>query len=335
MTSLWDIEGDNLDGGYVNLREAQYAQEQEIRHALNAMWVVYEPYADPDFRQGFARDPDSRFWEMYLGYGLIEAGKTLLPAARRLREGGQPDICILDAGRRIWVEAIAPGPGDRGPDQVRGPVPVNEGGGFEPMPTRQVQLRTTSALLTKSKIVNRYLSEGVIGPDDMRLIAIGAGRFGTYARQRPLPLIMSAVFPIGDEYVSMSKRTGAVVGQGFQPSFEIFRHGQKAAVPRTAFVGREFAQISGIVWSRIGIGNMSRAERPLTLVHNPCAAITLPVRWGVWDREFITIRNRNHWVAGDILGPDTPEMRTLYRRHQKIMLRKRDRGWRELQKRKM
>jgi hypothetical protein len=203
------------------------------------------------------------------------------------------------------------------------------------MPIRQAQLRMTSALLTKSAIVNRYLSEGVIGPDDVRLIAIGAGRFGNYVRERPLPLIMSAVFPIGDEYVSMSKSTGAVVDQGFQASFEIVRHGQKAAVPRTAFVGREFAPISGIVWSRIGIGNMSRSERPLTLVHNPCAAIAQPVRWGVWDREFITIRTRTYWAAGDILELDASEIKMLHHRHQKIMLRKRDRAWRELQKRKM
>jgi hypothetical protein len=253
MTSLWDIAGNNLDRGYVNLQVAQFPQEQQIRHALDAMWVVYEPYADPDFRESFARDPDSRFWEMYLGCSLIDAGKTLLPVARRLRQGGQPDLCILDTGRRIWVEAIAPGPGDPGPNQVRGPVPVNQGGGFGPMPIRQVQLRTTSALLTKSRKVNHYLSEGVIGPDDVRLIAIGAGRFGLYARERPLPLIMSAVFPIGDEYVSISKGNGAIVDHGFQPSFEIVRHGQKATVRRTAFVGREFAPISGIVWSRISM----------------------------------------------------------------------------------
>jgi len=43
------------------------------------MWATYEPYADPDFPQGFAHDVDGRFWEMYLGCTLLEAGRALLP----------------------------------------------------------------------------------------------------------------------------------------------------------------------------------------------------------------------------------------------------------------
>jgi hypothetical protein len=54
---------------------------------LQEMWVRYEPYADPDFRQGFARDVDGRFWEMCLGCTLIDAGRTLLPVVERQREG--------------------------------------------------------------------------------------------------------------------------------------------------------------------------------------------------------------------------------------------------------
>jgi tyrosyl-tRNA synthetase len=299
-TSLWDIQGDNLDRGYTNLREAKYVIEQEIRGALDAMWVLYEPYADLDFRHGFARDPDSRFWEMYVGCRLVDAGKTLVPASQRGSSGGQPDICVLDAGRHIWIEAIAPDSGAPGPDQVRRPVSVNEGGGFVPMPIRQAQLRITSALWTKLQIMTRYLSQEVIGPDDVRLIAIGAGRFGLYVSEHPLPLIMSAVFPIGDEFVSIGRQTGAVVDQGYQPSFEITRQGP--AVPRTAFLDEQFAAISGIVWSRIGIGNMSRSERPLTLVHNPLATIPMPRLWGVWDREFVTSKKDDHWLSQDILG---------------------------------
>jgi hypothetical protein len=179
-------------------------------------------------------------------------------------------------------------------------MPINEDGGFEPMPTRQAQLRMTSALWNKTQTMNRYLNEGVIGPEDVRLVAIGAGRFGLYVREYPMPLILSAVFPIGDEFVTISKQTGAVIDQGFEPSFEIARSGS-TAVPRTAFLDEQFAPISGIIWSRIAIGNMSRNERPLTLVHNPLAAIKMPQLWGAWDREFVT--KDDHWSATDILKP--------------------------------
>jgi hypothetical protein len=41
MSSLWDVEGRNLDVGYENIREARYRAEVAIREALDAMWAVY------------------------------------------------------------------------------------------------------------------------------------------------------------------------------------------------------------------------------------------------------------------------------------------------------
>jgi hypothetical protein len=40
------------------------------------MWATYQPYAEPGFPQDFARDVDGRFWEMYLGCTLLDAGRT-------------------------------------------------------------------------------------------------------------------------------------------------------------------------------------------------------------------------------------------------------------------
>jgi hypothetical protein len=83
------------------------------------MWATYQPYADPDFPQGFARDVDGRFWEMYLGCTLLESGRTLLPVIEGQRAGGQPDLCVIEGRRRIWIEAIAPDEGGPGPDRVQ------------------------------------------------------------------------------------------------------------------------------------------------------------------------------------------------------------------------
>jgi len=303
MTTLWDVDGPNLDLGYVSLREGRTATEQALREALDAKWGVYEPYADPEFREGFARDPHARFWEMYIGEALLQAGMTLLTSADRERRGGQPDICALDGERRVWIEAIAPDVGDVGPDQVRGPTPINEGGGVAFAPTRQAQLRITSALWTKSQVIQRYLREGVIAPRDVRLIAIGAGRFGLYASEDPLPLILSAVFPIGEAFVTLETESGETIDQGFRPSFEIGRRG--GSISRTAFLDPQFAHVSGIVWSRAGIGNWSRTQRPLTLVHNPLATVPLTTRWSAWDREFVAVENAEGWVATDILAAES------------------------------
>lgn len=300
MVTLFDIDGDNLDLGYKNLCRSEFAAEKELACHLDKLWAAYAPYADPDFKQGFARDPDSRFWEMYIGTSLLAAEKQLLPTSERLRQGGQPDICVLDGDKKLWIEAIAPDRGAPGPDHVAEPKPLNEGGGFAPVPVRQAQLRITSALWTKSKAIVRYLNEGVIAKDDVRLVAIGGGNFGVHVLDHRLPLVLSSVFPIGAEYVSIDRTTGEQVDQGFEASLTIAREGEP--IPRTAFLDGPFGHISGILWSRISIGNMSREQRPLTLVHNPKAEIGMSEKWGVRDREFVASEASGRWTATDILA---------------------------------
>jgi hypothetical protein len=139
MTRLFDVVGENLDRGFVNLRAAESRTEQQLHELIETMWATYEPYADPDFPQGFARDVDGRFWEMYLGCTLLEAGRALLPVVERQRAGGQPDLCVMEDERRIWIEAIAPDEGGPGPDQIVRPVPMNEGGCLVAAPIRQAQ----------------------------------------------------------------------------------------------------------------------------------------------------------------------------------------------------
>ena len=300
MSDLFDIDGVDLDLGFQNIKVAQFPIEQRLRAMLQEMWERYEPYADPDFRQGFARDVDGRFWEMYLGYTLLEAGRTLLPVAERKREGGQPDLCVLDHGRRIWIEAITPDEGAPGPDQIIRPIPINEGGGLFAVPIRQAQLRTSGAFWTKAQKIGRYLEQGVIAPEDTRIIAISASRFGVYVAEQPLPLIMTTLFPIGDAYITIDRGTGNVLEEGFHPAPLIQR--ERNPIPRTAFLDERFADISGVIWSRISLGNLSRQVRPITYVHNPLAQIPLPTNWGVWDREFVTRPQGDRWEANDILA---------------------------------
>lgn len=300
MSDLFDINGVNLDRGFENLKAAESPVERQIHNTLQEMWDRFEPYADPDFRHGFARDVDGRFWEMYLGCMLLEAGRTLLPVAERQRQGGQPDLCVLEDGHRVWIEAITPDEGASGSDQIVHPTPINEGGGLVAAPIRQAQLRTSGAFWTKAQKIGRYIEQGVIAPGDTRIVAINASRFGVYVTEQPLPLIMTTLFPIGDAYITIDRETGNVIQKGFHAAHFIQR--ERDPIPRTAFLDDRFANISGVIWSRIGIGNLSRQVRPITYVHNPLAQVPLPTKWGVWDREFVTTRNGEGWEANDILA---------------------------------
>jgi hypothetical protein len=302
MSDLFDVDGANLDLAFENLKAAEFTVGQQLHDTLQEMWTRYEPYADPDFRQGFARDVDGRFWEMYQGCALLDAGRTLLPVADRQREGGQPDLCVLEGNRRIWIEDITPDGGAPGPDQFVRPVPINEGGGLIAAPIRQAQLRTSGAFWTKARKVSRYIEQGVIVQEDVRIIAISASRFGIYVPEYPFPLIMTTLFPIGDAFLTINRDTGDVIEEGFYTDSLIQR--ERNPIPRTAFLDERFANISGVIWSRVGLGNLSRQARPITYVHNPLAQTSLPMNWGVWDREFATTRQGDGWESNDILATE-------------------------------
>jgi hypothetical protein len=61
MSQIFDYDGPNLDRGFINLRAGSHPEERLIQDFVETLWQSYEPYADPDFRAGFARDPDARF----------------------------------------------------------------------------------------------------------------------------------------------------------------------------------------------------------------------------------------------------------------------------------
>ena len=297
MCGIFDVDGDDLDGGYVNIKAGLAAPERKMRNHIEGLWAEYEPYADGDFREGFAQDVHGRFWELLLGTTLLRSGHQLLPRSERNAGGGQPDICVLEDGSRTWIEAIAPTKGKAGSDQVPTILPINEGGGLVPVPLRQTQLRTTSAFWTKSKKVKAYLEEGAIDPSERIIIAISASRFATVATEGP-PLILSSLFPIGAAFVRVERNSGEVVEEGYNYAPTIERLGDE--IPRTAFSGPKFSYVSGVLWSRISLGNLSRQDRPLTMVHNPYAEVPIEQGWGPWDKEYVVSEDASEWAVYNI-----------------------------------
>lgn len=300
MAPLFELAGPDLDPGYLNLCAAEYPAEQVIKAALEGMWLRFEPYADADFAMAFARDPDARFWEMYLGCALLNAGKALQLRANRAQGQGNPDLCIVDGERRIWIEAISPDVGDVGVDQVPGVVMLEDGGAAQAQPMRQIHLRITSGLWTKKQAIDQYRADRVIGENDVCVIAISGSKFALQAGGLGFPLALSAVYPIGDEYISVNVENFAVVGHGHHRAEEIERAGGN--IPRTAFFDDRFAQVSGLIWSRAGIGNMDRGARPLSFIHNHAAENAMPRGWGVWDKEYQALTNDGGWSFPNFLA---------------------------------
>src|SRR6185295_17497257 len=75
---LFDANPPDAVAGYGNIRAAPDSSDLgRIRAGLEELWDGYEPYADSGFREEFARHPDERFWEMYLAFRMLEAGRKL------------------------------------------------------------------------------------------------------------------------------------------------------------------------------------------------------------------------------------------------------------------
>ena len=57
-----------------------------------------------------------------------------------------------------------------------------------------------------------------------------------------------------------------------------------------------------MIWSRVGIGHLSRDVQPITYVHNPLAQVPLPTNWDVWDLKFVTNWQGDGWASKDIIA---------------------------------
>src|SRR5262245_28428217 len=132
------MDGPCKDPGYESTRD--HPQGVSYKHFIEELWIRFRPLADRHFRED-ARDHFlQRFWEMYLGVTLLDRGFDL---QRHGDEG--PEFYAVVAGRRMWFEAMAPGPGE-GPDRVQEWAPATSPSEIRAryVPTEKIILRFTS-----------------------------------------------------------------------------------------------------------------------------------------------------------------------------------------------
>jgi hypothetical protein len=290
---LFDIDDPNAALGYRNFRAGASEDGAQIKAGLEALWVKYQPYADTNFLKAFSEAPEDRFWEMYLAVMLLKARKRLRPRAELTKASRNkgPDICIPKRRRKIWVEAIAPDPGDdiKNLDRVPDLFPASADGNRE-APRREIELRITSSLFKKMEYFQSLKKEGVVGETDSCVIAITAGKFALQAADFRLPYAVTAVYPFGTEHNILDAKANAIVDRQYDFSPDIKRTG-KEAIPRTAFQNELFAGISGLIWSRRSIGNFLGLPDDFIYVHNQVAARPIERRWINWDQEYVPVES--------------------------------------------
>jgi len=254
------LPGDVCDPGYLNIRRVPFVRP--AKRYVERLWRVYAPYADRHFREDARKHFLQRYWEMYLAVALKDAGFTPV----KLTDKG-PEFFIEIDGRRVWVEAIAPG-GGQGPDKVS-EFPLEEA--FN-VPTEQVLLRYTSALAEKHAKYRRDVEKGIVGPSDGYVLAINCreiphARFGSV-----IPYVVQAFLPFGNAAVAFDVRTGKIVDKYFERRESVSKR-NAAKISTTAFLDPAYAGISAIIHSAVDAANSPVVlGEDFFVLHNPLAS---------------------------------------------------------------
>ena len=261
-----------------------------LRHYISGLWEKFAPYADPHFVSEFRLNPNQRYWEMYLGCFLLERGFAI----RSQKHG--PDFFLELSGKRIWIEAVTASSGKSGsPDQVPEIVSLSQGGGAQAVPRDKIILRYRSSLAEKEKKFSEYIGAGVVGSNDIKVIAISCGELKRWPDSDTLPYILSAVYPMGHEYLSFSQETGEVVDQGrhFQPHIH---KNNGAEVETLFFLDEAHNNISAVIYGGSDIGNPPhQIGDDLLIAYNPLAKSPLTRGSLKLPRDFWMEDNGEFW----------------------------------------
>jgi hypothetical protein len=240
MDDLFSDPVDNPCKDYLVIRDnPKFAK---VKESINEMWPKYKNFADKNFQKELSKNFQQRFWEIYLGNTLIENGFKLVK--RGNREG--PDFHILKSGKDIWIEAVAPNSG-MGDDAV----PAIEEFNFDtPIPEEKIILRFSNAIMEKYKKLLVYTSKGIIKNGDIFIIAMNGRGIQLNMTEDPIPLILKAVYPVGDPIVNIDSLSNEKISENLELRLYI-KKSSGTSIPVDTFLNDKFSGISGLLYSNV------------------------------------------------------------------------------------
>lgn len=294
MSSFFTFEPAE-DDLYKSLRDGlTFSEDEKIiesmflkddKRNIENMWSLYEPYADQDFLQEVRKDFHPRFWEMYLGFSLINQGISL--AQYNKRKGG-PDLLILSEKLKVWLEAVAPTAG-RGANAV----PESELGVVRDVPDEQIKLRYCSVIDKKYKKYYKYIEKKIILEDDCYVIAVNSGAIPSAGKELDIPRIVRCVLPFGNEVIKIDINSLEVLDIHHNHQGTSYNE-SGSPVSTDIFLNSDYDGISAILFSTVNALNYPNYPgNDFVLIHNPVAENPLPI-------GFIKL-GREYWVENSTL----------------------------------
>jgi type I restriction enzyme S subunit len=190
---------------------------------------------------------------------------------------------------QLWIEATAPRRGE-GPDAV----PPVTFGKLQDVPGDAIKLRIRSVLSEKLAKLADYRSKGIVRVHEPFVVAINGHQLPFGDCPAPVPWVVGAVFPIGDESILIDTETGKAVGSFHQPK-PLIRKAKGSPVPLDCFLDPSYAGISALIYSTANPSNPHpRLGSGFTIVHNPLA-------WAPLQRGMLPCWEE-YWLDGESLS---------------------------------
>lgn len=281
---------------YIALRD--HPRLADARACVEELWARFAPFADSGFIQDIALHFHARYWEMYLGCLIQDAGFSLIPPRNK-----GPDISVkLPSERRLYIEAVAPGPGTT-EDAVPEPEPFRNLIAGD-VPVEKIVLRIRSVIEKKFEKYGSYLKDNVIQANDLYIIAINPGIIEKARTDEDPPFILQSVFPIGNLMDIFDRNDPAFRDVRYDTRWAINKNNGEA-IQTNVFLDSAYCGLSAVLFSNAHA--LTLLPRPtgteVVLVHN--REPRNPI-----ERGALKI-GREYWLEGDrICATDWNKERT-------------------------
>lgn len=167
-----------------------------------------------------------------------------------------PDLRVISNGRAIYVEAIAPTPGNPlHADAVRQPVYIDSNGNpiVSQVPHTQIILRIAGAFRAKADIFDRYRRRGYVGAIDPCIVAINLYDI-PHAWADADEFWFRAMYGVGNRFVMIDRAGGATIAG--REHRALLHRADGAAEDVAPLLNADRAGISGVIGSAADAGNV-------------------------------------------------------------------------------
>lgn len=257
---------EHLNESHLQIDIALYvcSRKDGFRSIFLELYNLTKPYHEPNFDIDLKLAFHSKTWEMIVARSLINSDRKIESNARQMG----PDFTTDSA----YIECINASPSKDHSPKLQNPGELI----FQEVPESDIQLRITNAFAKKSKIIKKYLDNGIINSKKPTIIAInysGVDEFA-WADNEELSdnFVLRSLFAMGP--LSMSFNPEREAPQEFKVSFkpQLLKN-EKTNVPADYFLNDSDKHISAVIYSNHQIE--SDQSDQLVVVNNPFAEVTI------------------------------------------------------------